>query len=186
MALITHLLQQQGSNVLLAVVPQSSAQSGQSLPALPSPRKRSATRQQHGRHSDHTQAEVADFSRLHALGTAARVLRLTRSTQVPTERARSCRLAHCMKPHTDWNLEHFRRLGATLQSGNWILELEGCCRIRVSAAPSATGNHYTAAVEQLEHFQHSQARQAACAVIDCGYLRAICSHGANAEQMSKS
>jgi hypothetical protein len=84
MALIAHLLQQRGSNVLVAVVPQSPAPSGQASQAQLSPQKGSATLQHHDRQTGHTPAEAADFSRLHALGTAARVLRLSRSAQVAT------------------------------------------------------------------------------------------------------
>ena len=53
---------------------------------------------------------------------------------------------------------------ANLQSGNWVLELEGCCRVKVNSAHSNSDGHYTAAVEQLEHFRDAHARQA----LHCG------------------
>lgn len=84
MALIAHLLQQRGSNVLIAVVPQSPAPPGQASQAQQSPQKGSATQPHHDQQAGHSPAEVADFGRLHALGTAARVLRLSRSAQVAT------------------------------------------------------------------------------------------------------
>ena len=84
MALISHLLQQRGSNVLIAVVPQSPAPSGQPLQPQQSPQKGSATQTHHDRQTGQNPAGVADFGRLHTLGTAARVLRLSRSAQVAT------------------------------------------------------------------------------------------------------
>jgi Lon protease (S16) C-terminal proteolytic domain len=71
LVLVAHPLQQQGSNVLTAVVPQLSAPCGQMVQAPASPRKGSASRQQHSPQTNHKQATAADLGELHALGTAA-------------------------------------------------------------------------------------------------------------------
>jgi hypothetical protein len=101
MSLISHLLRQQGSNVMIAVVPQLSA----------------PNQQRHSPQPDRKQAEVADSSRLHALGTAARVLRLTHSAQV--------RLWHCGKMKLD-------KCGATPDVAYMVYDTNvTCCRVAI-------------------------------------------------------
>lgn len=82
MALISHLLQQRGRNVLIAVVTLLPADTTalKALSGKAADRKHS--RGQHGSQSDAKQRDDVDLGRLHTLGTAARVLQLTRSAQV--------------------------------------------------------------------------------------------------------
>ena len=90
MALIQHLLQQRGSNVLVAVVPLVAPAAPLSHKALPAPsgkasdraldRKQSRPQQQAVQPG--VQSDDVDLARMHELGTAARVLQLIASAQV--------------------------------------------------------------------------------------------------------
>lgn len=88
MALIEHLLQQRGSNVLVAVVPLLAGSVANGMAPLPkSVAEASDRKHARGKHSTQPaqgdrQRDDMDLGRVHALGTAARVLRLTRSAQV--------------------------------------------------------------------------------------------------------
>jgi hypothetical protein len=140
-ALLQHLLRQEGDEVLVAAVPLLPPMPGRKGCTVP------PLTEEEGEEGG------IDLGLLHELGTAARIVQLSRRTQVRLgAEAASCISHHLVGRVSSTPPSLTRSPPYPQQAGGWVVVVEGICRVRVREVAMATSAPmYVATVEQLDY-----------------------------------